>query len=74
MARANECNSNGEVISVEKALEIRDAVPTGKRNLLSFQCVECGRAVRPHKAGGSGAAHFEHLSRNPECQLSDPER
>jgi hypothetical protein len=74
MPRAAECNFEGKEILVEKALEIRDATPVGKRKSLSFKCLECGEAVRPHKAGSSGAAHFEHLSRNPHCQLSDPPR
>ena len=74
MARANECNFNGKVISVENALEIRDATTAGKRKFLGFECLECGQAVRPHKSGGNGAAHFEHLIRNPQCALSDPFR
>lgn len=74
MARANECNFTEKVISVENALEIRDATTAGKRKLLGFECMECGQPVRPHKAGGRAAAHFEHLSRNPQCNLSDPHR
>ena len=74
MARANECNMEGEVITVENALTIRDATPSARRKSLGFECIECGKAVRPHKAGGNGAAHFEHLERNPQCQLSDPIR
>lgn len=74
MARANECYFNGQVILVDDALEIRDATTVGKRKLLGFECLECGQAVRPHKSGGNGAAHFEHLSRNPQCNLSDPFR
>jgi hypothetical protein len=74
MARANECIFTGIVISVEKALEIRDATTARKRKLLGFECTECGQTVRPHKAGGSAAAHFKHLSRNPQCNLSDPHR
>jgi hypothetical protein len=74
MARASECMMDGEVISVEKALTIRDATPSARRKSLGFECMECGKPIRPHKAGGNGAAHFEHLERNPQCQLSDPIR
>jgi hypothetical protein len=74
MPRADGYNFEGQVISIEKALDIRDATTLENRILLGFECVECGKAVRPHKAGGNGSAHFEHLSRNPNCQLSDPLR
>ena len=50
------------VISVDEALRTDGA----KR------CVECQGPVRPHKASNNGmAAHFEQLSRNPNCSLSD---
>jgi hypothetical protein len=74
MARANECNMAGEVISVERALTIRDVTPSARRKSLGFEFIECGKTVRPHKAGVNGTAHFEHLERNPQCQLSDPLR
>ena len=74
IARAEKCIMEGKEITVEKALTIRDASPSGGRKALGFICIECGKAVRPHKAGGNGAAHFEHLERNPQCQLSDPFR
>ena len=74
MARANECNMAGEVITVERSLTIRDAAPSARRKSLGFECIECGKAVRPQKAAGNGAAHFERLERNPQCQLSDPLR
>ena len=74
MARAEQCIIEGKEITVEKALIIRDASPSGKRKSLGFSCIECGKEVRPHKAGGNGTAHFEHLERNPQCQLSDPFR
>ncbi len=35
------------------------------------RCVECKQAVRPRKARTNGvAAHFEHVTSNPECSLS----
>ncbi len=64
----------GEVVSVEKALTIRDTTPSARREALGFECIECGKVVRSHKAGGNGGAHFEHLEWNPQCQLSDPLR
>ena len=71
MARAEKCLMEEKEITVEKALIIRDAFPSERRKSLGFSCIECGKAVRSHKAGGNGAAHFEHLERNPQCQLSD---
>ncbi|MFZ4395086.1 MAG: hypothetical protein ACOYOU_05595 [Kiritimatiellia bacterium] len=73
-ARAIECRFGGQSITVENALAIRDAMPTRKRSGLDFECLECGKAVRPHNAGGTASAHFEHLIRNPQCKLSDPSR
>ena len=74
MTMANQCKFFGHIITVEKALAIRDATPAGKRMSLGFECVKCGKAVRPHNAGDRCAAHFVHLSRNPQCQFSDPPR
>jgi hypothetical protein len=58
MARAEKCIMEEKEITVEKAIIIRDASPSGRRKSLGFSCIECGKAVRPHKAGGNGAAHF----------------
>jgi len=74
MARAEKSIMEEKEITVEKALIISDAWPSRRRKSLGFRCIECGKAVRPHKAGGNGAAHFEHMERNPQCQLSDPFR
>lgn len=35
-----------------------------------YLCPECEKPVRPHRAGGHTAAHFEHLERNRNCSLS----
>ena len=61
--------ASGEVVSIEKALEMRG---TGKRikSQADFFCEECGKPVRPHRAGGSFTEHFEHLAHNPQCSLS----
>ena len=55
-------------IDVNEALSMRQA---GMRDYVEFRCVECGRPVRVHDAGGHAAAHFEHLERNPRCSRSD---
>lgn len=58
---------------VEEALMLRGKSrrPRGFPRPHDFRCKECGEPVRPHKAGGHMKAHFEHLSRNPRCRLSD---
>jgi 5-methylcytosine-specific restriction protein A len=61
--------ASGEVVSIKKALEMRGA---GKRrkSQADFFCEECDEPVRPHRAGGDLAEHFEHLAHNPQCSLS----
>lgn len=62
---------DGECIGIERALELREASPS--KDKPKFTCVECGKQVRAHKAGLSGAAaHFEHVEWNPECSLRTP--
>ena len=70
MARAVKCNFEGREISVEHAIALRSR----NRKNVGFRCIECGKPVRPHKGSSYGAAHFEHLRRNPKCRKSDPER
>ena len=70
MPLATTCTLNGIEISIEDALEIRDA---RRRNqpYPAFRCCSCGEPVRPHKEGTTGqAAHFEHHPANPDCTLS----
>lgn len=74
MPRATTCFYEKNEISVEKALEIKEATKPRDKINLRFECTECGKPVRPHKSGGNMAAHFEHLMRNPTCNLSDPKR
>jgi hypothetical protein len=74
MARATECNLGGRNVSAMDAVSLRDAAKRNHDEALLFTCVECGRTVRPHKAGTYGVAHFEQHTRNPQCSLSDPER
>lgn len=70
MARATTCVLDRREISVEEALEMRGQ--GGRGRPYDFRCKECGEPVRPHNAGGHMKAHFEHLTRNPGCRLSDP--
>ena len=70
MARAVKCTLDGREISVKEAIALRK----GKRMNIGFRCTECNKHVRPHKESLYGAAHFEHLRRNPQCRLSDPAR
>jgi hypothetical protein len=74
MPRAVTCMLRNSEISVEEALRLRDNAARGRAARLDFRCVECAQPVRPHKDGKSGAAHIEHLQRNPACKLSDPPR
>ena len=74
MSIAKQCKFFGHFITVEKALAIRDATPIEKRKSLGFECVTCGKTVRPHNSGDRCAAHFVHLSRNPQCKFIDPPR
>lgn len=72
MPRAKFCIYENSRLSAEEAVEIRDRAH--RRGRLPFACEECGRPVRVHRASAHGAAHFEHLERNPACSLSDPAR
>ena len=74
MALAHQCIFFGHVITIEKALAIRDATPAAQRRSLGFECLKCRKPVRPHNAGDKCAAHFVHVVRNPECQFIDPPR
>lgn len=66
MPAATTCLTDaGELISIDEALELRST-----KSRINFRCTECSQPVRPHKAGGDTAAHFEHRSRNPGCTLS----
>ena len=74
MARSTICNIGTRVVSVDDAIEMRDNARSRGLDYSDFRCPECGESVRPHRAGSGACAHFEHLSRNPNCRLSDPAR
>lgn len=67
MAKMTVCILNDKSIDISEAIDIRDS---GSKITADFRCTECNNPVRPHKAGGHAAAHFEHLARNPECSQS----
>lgn len=72
MPKSITCLLFGKQITVEQALDIRDGADKAVRQReLSMICVDCQKPVRPHKAGKTSGAHFEHLERNPACPLSD---
>lgn len=70
MPKATSCLLNKKSIEVEEALELRDEAKRLGQPRPDFRCVDCQKAVRPHRSGGGGSAHFEHLERNPACPLS----
>ena len=74
MPRSTTCLLDGKEISVKKALSLKEDTTRKKELNLDFKCIQCEMPVRPHREGGNAAAHFEHLERNPNCPLSDPER
>lgn len=74
MPRAVTCMIDNKEVSVEQALRLRDDPERKRTTRLNFQCIDCGKQVKPHKEGKASGAHFEHHRRNPNCPLSDPAR
>lgn len=72
MALAAQCRFFGHIITVEKALSIREGATAENRYSLPFECEKCGKPVRPRMAGDKHVAHFVHIKANPECSLVDP--
>lgn len=71
MPKATTCLLNNQTIEIEDALRLRDEARRRKQPLPDFKCLECRKAVQPHRDGGHAAAHFEHHERNGACTLSD---
>lgn len=68
MSAATTCIFNGERLSIEDAIELRDK----NKEPQYFTCISCGEPVKPHKAGENHtSAHFEHYERNNSCPHSD---
>ncbi len=70
MPKMEECLINVDLANALRAVveAMRLRVPGGD---ISFRCPECRCPVKPHDAGATTAAHFEHLERNKACSLSD---
>ena len=74
MAKATSCILKDKSIGITEALELRNLARQRHVEAPDFRCHQCGKPVCPHKESSYGIAHFEHLSRNPNCKLSDPAR
>lgn len=74
MPKATICKLKNQKIGVEKALRLRDQAKRECNLRPDFKCINCNYDVKPHSGSLYGAAHFEHLHRNANCPLSDPER
>jgi len=59
------CTLGGQEVKIHDAIDLKEAGHNP-----DFRCDECGQHVRPHRAGGAVAAHFEHVERNPSCSQS----
>ena len=68
MPKSTYCTYKSDKISVNDAIEIRERLG---RIQPDFRCIECCKPVRPHKASGTMAAHFDHMERNKHCILCD---
>lgn len=74
MALALQCKFFGHIITIEKALAIRDGATPDQKNSLPFECDKCGKPVRPRMAGDKHVAHFVHIKKNPACFYTEAPR
>lgn len=74
MPRMIKCVLGKQEIGIDEALRLRNLAKKSGTARPDFRCDICSKPVRPHKAGGRGAAHFEHLKRNQKCPQSDRPR
>lgn len=72
MGLALQCKFFGHIITIEKALAVRNGARREHRHTLLFECDKCGRPVRPRPAGDKHVAHFVHLHRSPNCCYAEP--
>ena len=63
------CMVDGVSISLEDALAQRDAAQARGVDAPDFRCPKCDESVRPYSSEKI-APHFEHLTRNPDCEFS----
>ena len=71
MPRMEEC-----LIHIDLANSLKQVVDSmglkPSEGFIGFSCPECHGPVKAMQAGATGGApHFEHLTRNPQCSLSD---
>ena len=69
MPKATTCDLNGRRIDIDVAVQLRDDARRLRQPDPDFRCLNCGGVVRPERAGGRQAAHFEHQPGNPNCRL-----
>lgn len=74
MGMAKQCKFFGHIITIDKALSVRDGATPENRPSLHFECDKCGKPVRPRAAGDKHVAHFVHIKENPECLYTEPPR
>ena len=74
MPKATTCKLENAEISIEAALRLRDQAKHKCEPRPDFKCIDCNNDVNPFRESRYGSAHFEHLRRNADCPLSDPER
>jgi hypothetical protein len=70
MPTATKCLLEGQVITVQEALALKEEAKANKHVTPTFTCAECNERVKPHRGGGHAPAHFEHFHRNADCSLS----
>lgn len=70
MPKMTEAKLNSKQVDIESAVDLRDDARKQGSVAPDFKCIECNKPVRPHRAGGKKAAHFEHLDRNAKCSKS----
>ena len=74
MPKMIKCVLEKQVLDISEALILRDLARKSRTDRPDFRCDICSMTMRPHKTGGQGAAHFEHLQRNQKCPQSDRPR
>ena len=74
MGLAQQCKFFGHIITIEKALAIREGATPENRHALPFECDRCGSPVRPRAAGDKHVAHFVHVRENRDCSYTEAPR
>jgi hypothetical protein len=77
MAKAIDCELNGQVLSVAEAKRHKDEATRSGATYPDFVCRECGELVQPHNEGSTGQGpHFEHRrgTVSPNCSRRQSRR